>query len=242
MKSFLAAVLITVGMSSAQAQCNPYYTLEKGNEIEYTDFNAKGKKQGRSATTITNVTTAGNVFEYSGTTKMYDKKDKDITEMQYKMICEDGTLTFDMSKFVMNNSQSQEMEGFDISLEGDKMELPSDLSKGQKLRDLNFDVKFNFSDTDASNPMASATLSKMKFTITDRKVEDKLMVSTPAGDFECYKVSYTIVTKMRIMGIGKTINSKGVEYFTKGVGYVKSETFDKKGKLIGYSLMTKLKQ
>jgi hypothetical protein len=37
-----------------------------------------------------------------------------------------------------------------------------------------------------------------------------------------------------------TLRSHGVEYYSKNAGLVKSETYDSKGRLTGYSVLTKI--
>ena len=74
---------------------------------------------------------------------------------------------------------------------------------------------------------------KMEFNITDRKVEGKEMVTTPAGTFDCYKISYNTRLKMLI-----NMTYINVEYLSENYGVVRTETYKSKGNLVGYSLIT----
>ncbi|MFT5891771.1 MAG: hypothetical protein ACI9Y7_001878 [Dokdonia sp.] len=67
----------------------------------------------------------------------------------------------------------------------------------------------------------------------DRKVQNKESITTPAGTFECYVITYT--SKMK-MGIGRTGSSK--QWVAEGVGLVKQEDYNKKGKLTGSNMLT----
>jgi len=77
----------------------------------------------------------------------------------------------------------------------------------------------------------------MTVNVSNRKVEAVESLTTPAGTFECYKISYDVATKMMI-----NVKTKGVEWFSKGVGMVKSETYDSAGKLLGSNVLASVKK
>jgi hypothetical protein len=67
----------------------------------------------------------------------------------------------------------------------------------------------------------------MKVTTTSKeKVTAHEEVTTPAGSFDCYKIEADMTVKM-----GITQNVKTVTWIAAGVGNVKIETYDSKGKL-----------
>ena len=43
-----------------------------------------------------------------------------------------------------------------------------------------------------------------------------------------------------VMGMTIPITMKSIEYYAAGTGMVKSQSFDKNGKLAGYTLLTKI--
>ena len=61
-------------------------------------------------------------------------------------------------------------------------------------------------------------------------------VSTTAGKFDCIKISYLKRTKIVL----KTTTLRITEWYAKGVGLVKSEAYDTKGKSYGKTLLTKI--
>jgi len=77
----------------------------------------------------------------------------------------------------------------------------------------------------------------MTINISNRKVEAVESLTTPAGTFECYKISYDVATKMMV-----NVKSKGVEWYTAGIGMIKSETYSSDGKLLGSNILTSLKK
>ena len=73
--------------------------------------------------------------------------------------------------------------------------------------------------------------------ISNRKVDAVESITTPAGTFECYKISYDVAMKMMM-----NMKSKGVEWYAKGVGLVKNETYSSDGKLLGSNVLTAFKK
>ena len=68
----------------------------------------------------------------------------------------------------------------------------------------------------------------MTVNVTDREVIGKETVTTKAGTYECYKVSQKMSMKYIV-----NAQFSSVEYYAEGVGHVKSESYNKGGKLIG---------
>jgi hypothetical protein len=60
--------------------------------------------------------------------------------------------------------------------------------------------------------------------ITDRKVELQESVTTPAGTWNCFKISYHSAIKIAIMGIGIPIKADITEWFAPNFGVVKTES------------------
>ena len=58
--------------------------------------------------------------------------------------------------------------------------------------------------------------------VYDRKVEDKEKVSTPAGSWDCYKISYKSKMSIKMMGVGIPVSMDGTEWYAPGFGVVKS--------------------
>jgi hypothetical protein len=70
---------------------------------------------------------------------------------------------------------------------------------------------------------------KMSADITNRKVEAIEEISVTGGSFKCYKFSGDINT----VAMGIKVQAKSAEWFAKGIGTVKTESYDKKGSLTG---------
>ena len=110
----------------------------------------------------------------------------------------------------------------------DQLEIPAELKVGQQLDDGNMEI------TAKNGPMPI----NFTFEMTDRKVEGKQSVETPAGTFDCFKVSQKTKSKMMI----SSSKFRTVQYIAEKYGPVKSETYKSNGNLMGYSLLTRFEE
>jgi hypothetical protein len=77
-------------------------------------------------------------------------------------------------------------------------------------------------------------MGDMQMDITNRKVEQAETISTPAGSFDCFRISYDAMVKIKMMGIGFPVRMHVIEWFSAKIARpVKSETYTKNGKLAG---------
>jgi hypothetical protein len=129
---------------------------------------------------------------------------------------------------MLSNEQMQAYEGMDVVVDGDFLELPSNLSAGMDLKNANIEVKV----TNSGVPIMT-----MNMEVYDRKVEGFENVTTPAGTFDCVKISFKARTKMG-RAIPIKVEISGAEWFAKDTGLVRSESYDKKNKLTGYTILT----
>lgn len=226
MRILLIIIGITFGITSGIAQCNQYYQLSEGSEWEMESYNAKGKVTGRQTQKVINFSGGADSFTSTVQSTIYDKKDKEVMKGDLEFKCENGTMIVDMRNFI-NEEQMKAFESYEMQIESDHLEIPNDLSVGQTLKEGSITV----TTTNSPIPM------NMSVNITDRKVVAKESVTTPAGTFECYKITSnsTVNTKM---GIGMTFNFSTVEWIAPKVAVVKSESY-RNDKLQGYTLLTK---
>ena len=225
MRNLLLIALAFFTVPEIQAQCdNPFYRLKEGTIIEMESYNKKDKMESSSKTKVIEYkeTSSGYVAKIAYT--IYDKKDKMISEGDYNLECDNGIIKIDMSSFVPAESMKA-FEDMEIEIDMDQMLYPANLSTGQSLDDASMKIKTNNSPI----PMS------MDMDITNRKVEGKESVTTPAGTFECYKISYDMFSKMSIM----KMNFKNIEYLSENSGVVRTESYRSNGSLMSYTVLTK---
>ena len=69
--------------------------------------------------------------------------------------------------------------------------------------------------------------------LTNRQIVAHETIETPAGSFKCIKYSYDAFSKMGFI----KMNSSGIEWYSAALGTIRSESYDKKGKLTGYTVL-----
>ena len=222
MKSLLSILLLFLFVTNTHTQstCSTYYPFEEGSSFQITNYNKKGKKETVVNYNITNVTETSAMFN----TQILDKKGKEITTSNYDIICENDLVSIDF-KSMMSPDLFSQYKNIDMDFEGTNIELPNNLSVGQTLKDAEMKMTMNM----------SGIKMNLGINIINRKVEAQESITTPAGTFDCYVITYDTEMKMGLKRIGKN-----KEWIAKGVGLVKSENYNKKGKLISYSELTQI--
>ena len=222
--AILTVIIAFIFASNSFGQeCKAYFPMKKGVSFEITNYNAKGKEGSKALHTITNYEESGGNMTVDVTTEVLAEKQEEPMIFEYQAACENGK--FRMNRF--GGMSTEQMGGMGtVDIDGDYLEIPENPSTGQMLPD----SKIIMTVKSESVPLMTFT-----YDITNRKVEGYEEVETPAGKYKALKISYDVSTKM-IM----TIQSKMAEWFVEGVGVVKSEQYNNKGKLKSYSLLTAL--
>lgn len=209
------------------AQCNQYYDIHEGSEWEMETYNAKGKLTGKNQQRVTAFAKNGTGFTSTIHSIVFNEKGKELTKGDLEMKCENGTLFIDMRNYI-NQDQMKAFAGYEMKIESSSLETPSKLSVGQQLKDGSFVM------TAQGSPMPM----KMTVNITNRKVLAEETITTAAGTFKCFKISSDMAMQTQ-MGISINMKFSSIEWIAEKVGSVKTESYDKGGKLVGYTLLTK---
>ena len=220
----------TLVVASYAQECNAALFLKKGSTLEYTSFTKKGKEDGKSIHETTAVTEDGGKFTADIKTTVIDKKGKEAMTLDYQAVCEDGVFSVDMSRFFNSSQLQQYASSEDIKLEMDEnvLEFPANMTSETELNDGNFTVRVSKGDF---------TIITMTFNVLNRKVVGTEKITTKAGTFECQKVTFDFESKAGIL----KIKGSGTEWYLEDKVIVKSESYNKKGKLMSYMELTSMK-
>jgi hypothetical protein len=224
----LIAVFCYSSIAALIAQdCPMYYPARENTQMEYKQYDKKGGLSGSSVQKITSIKKLAGSTEVAVTSESFDAKGKSLGTANLKVRCEGGIFYIDMSNY-LNQQSMEDYKDMEMSVEGGNLEMPSGMKAGDALKD--GDLKMSFSS-------GGVNVMTMAVSITNRKVEAIENVTTPAGTFECYKISYDIATKMMMINV----KMKGIEWYAKSVGLVKSESYSKDAKLQGSTVLAALK-
>jgi len=249
-------ILVCVSLS---AQNTSFIPTKEGATCTYKYLNAKGKPQISKKTkeeiflryTVTAVTekSDGAHIEILNETNLLDELEQseintqlmeDIKTMNFRI--ENNILYADNLLAKTNALMSSQFDKMssgdmkaDITIKGQQVRIPLDLSVGQTLP-----------EEEVMNVIIKMTgVMSMTFNITttfkNRKVETKEDITTPAGTFSCYKVSYDLEGKMDMGMMKQGATQKIIEWLSPEIGTVKQETYNPKGKLESTMLLSETK-
>jgi hypothetical protein len=190
-----------------------FFAMKKGAVQVFASKDAKGKVTGQTRTTIKEITGTSNAFAVAYQSEMLDAKGQPTDKknpliINYRIVVKDGVMYLDMK------GMFGAMDGLDgMQVSGTTMRIPTNLAPGQTLGDAAARVRIGFINCSAL--------------ITEGKCEAIEDVTVEAGNFHCFKVSQKVnVTAMGIRNEGTTLT-----WYAKGAGAVKTESYDKNGKL-----------
>jgi hypothetical protein len=229
--AILSIALFSISFKTGDGSCSPYFPVKQGTTIERKSYNDKDKQTGRSVQTILTSTSTGSSLTLSVKGTTYNDKDEKTSETTFDAKCQNGTFYLNMAA---NAQPRKGPSNMTATVTGDFMEFPSTLTPGMTLNGGTMTIKMVSNDPN----MAQMGMSNMTVTNTtsNRKVICDTTVTTSAGTFKCVKISSDQTTKSSMF----TNTFHVVECYSKNVGQVRSETYNDKGKLMGYSLITSI--
>lgn len=198
--------------------CSKYFPMDEGTKFQITTYDKNDKISGVMDYVVKEVSgdTATMFYE------MHDEKGKMITSSEYGITCTNEGITIDFSS-MMSPELLGQYKDMEVEMSGTDLLYPNNLSVGQSLPDA--DVLMT-----VKMPPLNMKMNMMFF---NRKVAGKESVTTSAGTFDCYVITYDSEAKM-----GLKITSSNKLWLSEGFGMVKSETYNKKGNLTGKSVLT----
>ncbi|WP_018342649.1 hypothetical protein [Cytophaga aurantiaca] len=227
---FLGIVLSSLNILHAQNPADSFYPFKEGSTWELSSFNAKGNPTGRNVYTITKVISSGKTYTASVHSTSFNEKDKELSNSDYDVVFSNGDIHIDM-KSMITNEQQQQFKDMTMNIEGNDLIIPKSLTVGQVLA--NGDMKANVYS-------GSTLFSTISYVSSERKVLAKESVTTPAGTFDAYKVTSKINSVTTTMGIPIKFEFTVIEWYAYGNGAVRSEVYNKSGKLVSYSVLSKI--
>jgi hypothetical protein len=225
--SLILIIIMFLGASVNAQDCKMFFPSEKGTEMTMKSYNGKDKLTGSTINKILDKQVDGNKIKVIFSSRSLDEKGKETGNGQMEVKCEDGVFYIDMKNF-LDDQMMEAYKDMQVEIEtNNAMQFPGSIDIGMPLPDANILIKIS----NQGIPMFTLSVN-----ITNRKIESKETITTPAGSYECYKMSYDVETKTMM-----TVKTKGIDWFTENVGTVRSESLDKNGKLMGYTVLESIK-
>jgi hypothetical protein len=217
-----------VASASGQTDCKAFSQFKKGFKTQMTSYDKKDKVTGVVNQEIIEV--GSEEGDLVATCKILtDEKfakgrNEDFTT---KLRCHNGNFVMNFRDMMGSRTSFSEMKNMEMKITGDNVEIPYRLSVGQTLPESTMNMEMI---------MNGASLMTLSCTMKDRVVEKKETISSSAGNFDCYKITYKILNSA---GMGEDFSY--AIWMENGLT-VKTATYDESGKAINYTLLTKLEK
>jgi len=208
------AAILTISLSAQKA----FFPAKAGSKLTYQTSDKKGKMTGQTKYTVNEITGSGDHFTIVYEVESLDDNGQRVFIDKISVKQEGDKMYFDMSNF-LNKAAFQQNGEIPPSIEvtGNNMEIPLIPIPGTSLPDANVTM---------SMKMGFINL-KMTVNITNRKVEALEDVAVKAGNFNAFKLSGDVSGTI----VGIKVNTKSIDWYSYGVGLIKTESYDKKGDL-----------
>ena len=225
-KLFLFAALIFVGMA-LRAQ-DIFFPTKEGTVLVYKTFDKKDKEISMVRYTITHINIHGSDMDITYQVESIDPKEKLVYKDEITIHKKGDKLYFDMSNFINKAAfqQNGQMPA-EIQITGNNMEIPSNPNPGDVFPDANVEMAMKMGFINM----------KMSALVTNRKMEAIEDVTVKAGTFKGYKFTSDVSAS----AMGLKMKSNNIDWYAKGVGIVKTESYDKSGKLQSHMELIELK-
>jgi hypothetical protein len=205
--------------------CEIYFSLDQGSVLKTSHFDQKDNLTGTSTITIKekDKIPGGVAIQMS---QEYTDDRENIFTSNLLIECINDVLYFDMQDFLDPNTMVA-YEEMEIDVSADKLPLPANAKPGDKLENGVITVVIR---------QEGIKLLTLVVEVFNRVVEAKEKIETPAGTFDCLKIKYDVLSQIGFV----KINMSAVEWFDPEAGTVRSESYNKKGKLTGYSVLQEI--
>ena len=213
-------------LDEGKEMCNAYIPMVKGTVLVYEEYNSKEKLNTTETITIKDVVETTTAITITIHSLKQGKKEDDKFEGEYSYSCENGVFTMNMES-LMNPETTEAFKDMEIKVEQDNLSYPATMAAGDVLPDAHLTMEIYNS---------GVKFMTMKFDIVNRKVDALETIATPAGSFPCVRLSYTV--KMKTGFVNTEVSA--IEWISPNVGIVRSETYNKKGGLEGYRILTSI--
>ena len=227
MKTVLFTIITIFSALMVNAQ-ETFFPTKEGMVLTYKSFDKKDKVSGVTKYTIEKVNISGSDIDITYLCEVLDNKEKLVFKEEITVHQKGDVLYIDMGNFL--NKAAFQQEGSipaEVEVKGNNMEIPLNPTPGQTLPDANIEMAMKMGFVNM----------KMSADITNRKVEAIEEISVTGGSFKCYKFSGDVNT----VAMGIKVQAKTIEWFAKGIGTVKTESYDKKGNLTGRTELVEVK-
>lgn len=221
-KKLLGFAFCLFSLQAFSQECSSFLFFQKNKTIEFTSTNKKGDPLGRTVYQVTDVSKGDNGTTAVLNSEVFNKNGKSVAKSNATIQCNGGLIMVDMR--MMLPQQQQEQVNANVKAQSFYLEYPSTMHVGDALKDGSLSMDLSMAGGPGAPPPPPGPGHTMNMWITNRKVEGQENVTTPAGTWNCFKITYHAKVQVKTGPIGFPFNFDGTEWYAPGFGIVKSET------------------
>lgn len=209
LNAILSVLICTWTLSAQDYDTSSYAPLTKGMVLKYNNLDSDGKVSSSYVITIKEVE---GTFAKGRIVMHQEFFDNNGTPLFKDNNVPMEVITGGKNTVTKLDDAGKIMKVQDMMSKGDASSIPATLKTGTTIPDGIVEINIG---------MVSA-----KILTSERKVTDAREISTPAGKFKCFMIEENQCTKT-IVSKNETVKT----WYAKGIGCVKQEVYDKKGRL-----------
>jgi hypothetical protein len=200
--------------------CGNLVFFKEGAQIVAASYNAKGEETSKQTTKVLAIKMEDGmtVAEVEGVDEVIGEESKTV---HYNYKCDGNNIYFDVASMFRTDEKNQ-----DGTFESSLISYPINITDGQTLPDVTGTMKSE----------RNGKKMEMEYHYKERKVEGKEEVTTPAGTFNCFKISNTVQVDMNIPGMDEKaiammkkmqegMKTTSITWFAPDFGIVKMEMY-----------------
>ncbi len=220
----LIVSLVAFAFTAISQNCETYIPTEVGTKVTTQHFDKKDRLTSTVKTEVKSVEMVEGQQKVVVATESFDSDgvSSGVSELIY--YCSGDVFEVD-TKSMLDQSQMGAYESMEIEYTFENLQYPAKMTEGMSLKD-------GFVQAVVTNE--GIKIVTMRVDIKDSKVEAIESITVPAGTYDAAKINQTLVSKTGFI----TIQMQSIQWMVTGIGAVRTETYNKKGKLIGYSVVS----
>ncbi|MBI9058698.1 hypothetical protein L3049_01520 [Labilibaculum sp. DW002] len=221
-------ILLSISFSSFAQRDNTYLPSKRNFKIKYVSYDAKDRREYTEVWQLVGKSKQNRLIQYNIESEITTRKQN--TFYQYFRLVSKDSVFYVGSERYLNPIELDSYQRMVIKISSDSVAIPIKPKIGQMLPEATCEASILRG--------TGSVLMSMNVLLVNRKVDAIENISTPAGTFNCYKIS---TDKITYSGIKKK-KTKVYEWYSINVGLVRMEEYHSKGKLISYKVIESLAQ
>jgi len=215
-------------LAAAGQNCASLYSyLKEGATLQYTNYDNRGSVESVMTQRVSRIEEKSDTLVATFDVSSVDAKGKSFAQNSMPVKCFEGVLYMDMRSLIPPQKENAQAQDISVEMQGNDLVFPAGMQVGQTLPDCTVEL---------ITRMGGVPVMTIKYTLRNRKVEAREKITTPAGTFDCLKI--TCEFEYKLLGT-RTMQSE--YWFAPEAGMVRSVNRDKRGKEMSKMELTQFK-